>query len=242
MAEPVCVNARIEAVNPLGAGVREIRLHCIAAPRFLPGQYLQIVHGTDSVIPFSIASAPDELPHITLHYLAQAGADDAARMEDLLATESSVDVLLPCGDCGFANPLSRPLLMLAGGSGIAGVRSLLRTLLPAPVAIRLYWGAVGAEDLYLRAELDEMASRYAEFNWTPVSETAADDCRRGRVGEVVAEDVAAGTLDLSEWEVLIAGGPPMVWGSVEVLKHHGLKAERTRSDVFAYAPREDLWD
>lgn len=242
VSEPVRVSARIESVVPLGAGVREIRLHAPAAPRFLPGQYLQIIHGSDSAIPFSIASAPEELPHLTLHYLAQAGVDEAARMDDLLKSETSVDVLLPCGDCGFSSPLSRPLLMLAGGSGIAGVRSLLRSLLPAPVTMKLYWGAAGTEDLYLREELDALASRHAEFSWTPVSETAADDCRKGRIGEVVAEDVATGVLNLSDWEVLIAGGPPMVWGTVEALKSCGLTAAETRSDVFAYAPREDLWD
>lgn len=242
MAEPVRVNARIEAVTPLGAGVREIRLHAAEAPAFLPGQYLQIVHGTDSLIPFSIASAPDELPHITLHYLAQPGADDAARMDAILETESSFELLLPCGNCGFARPLTRPVLALAGGSGIAGVRSLLRALLPAPVAVTLYWGAAAAEDLYLRQELDELASRHATFNWTPASETAAPGCRTGRVGDVVADDVARGRLNLRDWEVLIAGGPPMVWGTVEALKASGLTAEQTRSDVFDYAPRADLWD
>lgn len=242
MSGPVRVNARIEAVKPLGAGVREIHLHASAAPHFLPGQYLQIVHGADSVIPFSIASAPDELPRLTLHYLAQAGAEDAARMDSILETETHVDVLLPYGDCGFEGPLTQPLLALAGGSGIAGVRSLLRTLLPTPVAVKLYWGAAGAEDLYLREELDELASRHLEFSWTPVSEAAAADCRTGVVGDVVAEDIAAGALNLSHWEVLIAGGPPMVWGTVEVLKAHGLKAAQTRSDVFAYAPRAALWD
>lgn len=242
MSEPVRVSARIESVEPLGAGVREIRLHASAAPAFLPGQYLQIVYGTDSFIPFSIASAPAELPYLTLHYLAQAGADDAARMDALLENESSVDVLLPCGDCGFVSPLRRPLLMLAGGSGIAGIRSLLYSLLPSPVSMKLYWGAAAAEDLYLREELDALASRHREFSWTPISESAADDCRQGRVGEVVAEDVAAGVLDLEEWEVLVAGGPPMVWGTVAALKSCGLTAAQTRSDVFAYAPREDLWD
>lgn len=242
MSAPVRVEARIESVKALGAGVREIRLHAGRAPSFLPGQYLQIIHGTDAVIPFSIASAPAELPHLTLHYLAQAGADDALRMDTLLASESSVDILLPCGDCGFASPLRRPLLMLAGGSGIAGVRSLLRSLLPAPVSMKLYWGAAESEDLYLREELDALAARHDEFTWTPVAESPAEGCRKGLVGEVVAEDIAAGLLDLSAWEVLIAGGPPMVWGSVEVLKTCGLTAEQTRSDVFAYAPREDLWD
>ncbi len=242
MAEPVRVNARIEAVKPLGAGVREIRLRAGRAPRFLPGQYLQIRYGSDSWIPFSIASSPDELPYLTLHYLAQPGADDAARMDAILESETQVELLLPCGDCGLPRPLKRPLLALAGGSGIAGIRSLLRTLLPAPVAVKVYWGAATAEDLYLREELDALAIRNAEFTWTPVSETAAPTCRTGRVGDVVAEDIAAGRLNLSDWEVLIAGGPPMVWGTVETLKPFGLTANETRSDVFGYAPRADLWN
>lgn len=242
MAETVRVEARIESVEPLGAGVRGIQLYAPDAPHFLPGQYLQIIDREDSLIPFSIASAPDELPRITLHYLAQAGANDAARMDAILDTRGHIELLLPLGDCGFSKPLTRPLLLLAGGSGIAGVRSLLRTLLPAPVPMKVYWGAATPLDLYLRPELDALSLEHPEFSWTAVAERADSTCRSGRVGEVVAEDVAAGTLDLSRWEVLIAGGPPMVWGTVELLRPCGLTRAQTRSDVFAYAPREDLWD
>ncbi|TVS10605.1 MAG: hypothetical protein EA417_18860 [Gammaproteobacteria bacterium] len=243
MSAPVRVNARIEAVTPLGAGVREIRLRAEGTASFLPGQYLQILHPDGTAIPFSIASAPQELPAITLHYLAQPDSEDATRVESLLTNAEHMDLLLPCGDCGFTAPLARPLLALAGGSGIAQIRSLLRTLLPGPVAIRLYWGAARTEDLYLTSELDAFAAGSDHFTWYPVAEQDAADqrVRQGRVGDVVAADVAAGNLDLSAWQVLIAGGPPMVWGTIDALRPCGLTQAQTFSDVLSYAPRDDLW-
>lgn len=243
MSAPDRVSARIESVTPLGAGVREIRLRAEGPASFLPGHYLQILHPDGAAIPFSIASAPLELPAITLHYLAQPDSEDATRVESLLATAERMDLLLPCGDCGFTAPLARPLLALAGGSGIAQIRSLLHSMLPAPVPLRLYWGAARADDLYLASELDALATRHDGFTWIPVAEAASSDprVRKGRIGDAVAADVTAGELDLSSWEVLIAGGPPMVWGTVAALRHCGLSQTRTRSDVFDYAPRDDLW-
>ncbi len=277
MPEAIRVEARIEAVTPLGAGVREIRLRAASAHDFLPGQYLEILHPDGAPIAFSIASAPNELPHLTLHYLAQLDSEDATRMEALLVTGTTLQLLLPHGACGFTAPLKHPLLALAGGSGVAQVRSILRARLPAPVPVRLYWGAATRDDLYLAAELDELAAQHAEFTWIAVAEEsdleqsdleqsnleqsnleqsnlekaasfdpaagtgATATMRRGRVADAVAADIAAGELELEAWQVLVAGGPPMVWGTVKALRPLGLCAEQTLSDVFSYAPRDDLW-
>lgn len=264
MTETVRVDARIEAVTPVGAGVQEIHLLAAADCDFLPGQYLEILPPQGAPIAFSIASAPSELPRLTLHYLPQPGSADATRMDALLTGGGMLQLCLPLGACGFAAPLEHPLLALAGGSGIAQVRSVLRALLPAPVPVRLYWGTATPDDLYLAAELDALAARHAGFTWVPIAEgsdpersdpegraraaasrkSPVEDVARirpGRVADAVAADVAAGALDLAAWQVLVAGGPPMVWGTVTALRPLGLGPEQTRSDVFSYAPRDDLW-
>lgn len=243
MSDPQRLTARIADVRPLGGGVREIRLQADARPvDFLPGQYLLIQHPDGSAIPFSIASAPAEWPRLTLHYLAQPDSEDALRMDDILAVEQTLELELPHGDCGIATPLEQPLLMLAGGSGIAQVRSILRSLLPqSSRPLRVYWGTASARDLYLQAELNALARAHLMFSWEGVTESGDPGTRQGLVADAVISDVARGTLSLPDWQVLIAGGPAMVWGTVEALVPHGLQRSRTRADAFSYAPRTDVW-
>ncbi len=238
---------RIEGVlappRELGAGVLgvDIRLDGDPGP-VLAGQYVLLVHPDGSAIPFSLASPPRDLPQLTLHYRSTAGSDDARRMDEILARPGPITVELGHGDCGVRAPLARPLVMIAGGTGIAQARSIALELADrAEQDLVLYWGARSASELYAREEFDALAARSPRFRWVAAVEHASEGARTGTAAAVVAEDVARGELDLGAVDVLLCGGPPMVWGTVEALRPHGLTEARTRSDVFAYAPREDLW-
>ena len=227
----------------LGAGVVAVDIHLGALPEGVrAGHYLLLHHPDGSTIPFSIASPPHELPALTLHYRPTPGSDDARRMDEILARPGPVTVDLPHGTCGVDADLLRPLVMLAGGTGIAQARSIALEIADQATAdVHLYWGARTEADLYARTEFDALAARAARFTWTGAVETPAEGLRSGTVAAVVAEDVAAGTLDLGAVDVLLCGGPPMVWATVAQLRGCGLTEARTRSDVFDYAPRDDLW-
>ena len=238
------VMAVIERIDALGAGVIAIDLLLGGpSPSFQPGQYLLVVDPGGPPIAFSIASPPAALPRIALHYRPTPGSDDALRMDRLLKEGEKLTLDLPHGDCGVSHPLLRPLVLIAGGTGISQARSIVHALAhEAAASIHLYWGGASADALYARGEFDELAARTRRFAWTGAVERPTTGLRTGKVAEVVAEDVAAGQLDLGGCDVLLCGGPPMVWGTVSALRRIGLAEAQTRSDVFAYAPREDLWD
>ena len=247
MTGPTRVDARLTAVTPIGAGVLALDFD-LAGQRatFLPGQYLAVVTEDGSEVPFSIASTPAELPGLTLHYRPTPDSDDARRMDALVAKARrapvEVALSLPLGECGVAAPTQRPLLLVAGGTGISQAWSVARALAPLTTeAIRLYWGARSADDLYLRRGFDELAAACARFTWVGISEAPAADLRSGLTADVVAADAAAGIIDLATSDVLLCGGPPMVWATVERLRDAGLTADNCRADVFDYAPRDDLW-
>jgi CDP-4-dehydro-6-deoxyglucose reductase len=240
---PVRVEGVLAPPRELGAGVFgvDIRLQSDPGP-VLPGQYVLLVHPDGTAIPFSLASPPRELPQLTLHYRSSAGSEDARRMDEILARPGPCTVELGHGDCGVCAPLARPLVMIAGGTGIAQARSIALELAEhAEQDLVLYWGARAAADLYARDEFDALAGRAPHFRWIAAVEDGPAGARLGTVAEVVAQDAAAGRIDLGTVDVLLCGGPPMVWGTVTALRPHGLTEARTRSDVFDYAPREDLW-
>lgn len=239
--------SRIDGVlappRELGAGVLGVDIRLASDPGpVLAGQYVLLIHPDGSAIPFSLASPPRELPNLSLHYRASVGSDDARRMDEILARPGAVTVELGHGDCGMAAPLQRPLVMIAGGTGIAQARSIALELAEgAEQDLILYWGVRSSADLYARDEFDALAARAPRFRWIAAGEEAEAGLRRGTAAEVVAQDIVDGTLDLTAADVLLCGGPPMVWGTVAALRPQGLTEAQTRSDVFAYAPREDLW-
>lgn len=239
------LRADLQSVTPLGADMLDVRLRLESAPAgVLAGHYVLLHHPDGARIPFSLASAPRDLPTLHLHYQPTPG-DDARRVDELLAAGGELELTLPCGRCGITGPIERPLLLVAGGTGISQVRAVLHELLETSAApVRLYWGVAREDDLYLAAELDALAQRHACFEWLAAVEASAPTAHaggRGRVGDLLAEHVAAGRLRLEDWDLLLAGGPPMVWGTVERLRGVGLTEAQTRSDVFEYAPRDDLW-
>lgn len=237
------VSAVIERVAALGAGVFEIGLKLgESPPSFLPGQYLHVIDPSGARIAFSIASPPQALPDLVLHYRPTPGSDDAQRIDRLLKTSKTLSLELPHGDCGVSLPLTRPLILIAGGTGVSQARSIALALAEdATAPIHLYWGGGTAAALYAREEFDDLATRAEHFNWTGAVEAPTHGLRTGTAAQVVTEDVAAGRLDLDQSDVLLCGGPPMVWGTVSALRAIGLAEARTRSDVFSYAPRDDLW-
>jgi NAD(P)H-flavin reductase len=97
--------------------------------QYLPGQaaYLQ-PRGADKRRPYSIASAPEETEqHGLLEFLVQTeGNGSAGLAADLLKPSTPVAVEGPLGSFTFPDhPRERRFVFIAGGTGIAPLRSML---------------------------------------------------------------------------------------------------------------------
>ena len=102
---------------------------------FRAGQavYLQ-PEGADKPRPYSIASAPEETDRTGLvEFLVQVGSDGASGLTpDILRRGAPVIVDGPLGSFVFPDqPVERRFLFIAGGTGIAPLRSMLRHVLLA---------------------------------------------------------------------------------------------------------------
>ena len=237
--------ARLEALEPLTDDIRrlDLRVQEPADFSFLPGQYVDLwVPGSDEARrSFSMANLPGD-GRIELMVKCYPGG----RFSGLLDTS-----LRPGDELRFTGPYGafhlrrsgRPVLMVAGGSGMAPILSLLRELAERRTdrMVRFFYGARTGHDLFHLEEIAALGSRIADFRFTPVLSEAGlgDDWGAemphalGLVHERVGEYLASG--EMQDLEAYMCGPPPMIDAASELLAHHGVDDSRIFHDKFTIA-------
>ncbi len=167
MPNPLPRTFRISSIRRATFSTRIVRLALDgAAFPYLPGQAVTLgIEGADeTVVPYSIASAPEETAqHGALDFLIKVEASGrwGHRFEGLVRG-MRVSLLGPYGTFTFpTRPRERRFLFIAGGTGIAPVRSMLRHLELArvPGRARLLYSARTPGDFPYLPDLRGMMRR-----------------------------------------------------------------------------------
>jgi CDP-4-dehydro-6-deoxyglucose reductase len=179
---------------------------------------------------------------LELHVRRVAGGGFTQRLFEQLAVGALLRIEAPIGQFAYESG-PEPLLLVAGGTGFAPIKSILRTELETTRAdaagrpIHLFWGARHPIDLYEDALLRDWVSAYPRLRYTAVlSEATATTAAHQRLGWV-HEVVLAEYADLPRCDAWIAGPPALIEAARVALGKAGLAAERLRFDSFDYAPR-----
>jgi CDP-4-dehydro-6-deoxyglucose reductase, E3 len=226
--------ARIVSIAHHDSGVRLVTLTLAAPFPFLAGQYLNVVHPGGARIPMSIASPPDRLPQLELHFRPLPGVPDAALMNELLAewpdTSRELQLDGPFGEVCFDGPCDKDVLLIAGGSGIAQCLSIIEHLRAAGQThrVRLVWSVTHASQLYRDAALRDFADwlDYVAVVDSPGGENGAIRWLRREIPRRAGR-------------VVVSGGPGFVYAVADALNELTEDPADTsiESDVFSYAPR-----
>ncbi len=231
------INVAVRHVTRATPRTRQIHL-AIADPdfRFVAGQAVMVgLHGSPLRKPYSIASAPWEVTKTgVLQLLAQV--DDTSALDphlELAAPGTVIDLEGPFGT--FALPAAaehRPLLLVAGGTGIAPLRSMLMDRLsrPAVPAIALIYSARSPEEFAYRVEIDALvrAGRIAAHFTATRADTGAWDGRRGRI----EEDLLRLALPAQDAHCLICGPPQLVDDARRLLRTLGVPEAHILTDQY----------
>ncbi|MER6973005.1 benzoate 1,2-dioxygenase electron transfer component BenC [Nocardioides sp. NPDC000445] len=175
---------------------------------FLPGQYVNIaVPGTEVTRSYSFANAPHEERLVFLVKLTPGGAM-STWLTERAAVGDEVTFTGPNGSF-FLREARRPVLMLAGGTGLAPVLSMLRQLDVdgCDRGGRLVHGVSTDDDLVKLDEVEELVSRLPGFTWDHcVSDPSSTAANKGYVMSLIGDE------DLHDGDVAIylCGPPPMV--------------------------------
>ena len=235
---------RVERLERLAPDVMAVwlRLPAVEDFRFRAGQYLDVMLADGRRRSFSIASPPHDAGLIELHVRRVSGGEFTAQLFDQTRPGALLRIEGPLGQFVYREPEradgADPALLIAGGTGFAPIKALLRHVLETGGRrpLHLYWGARHAVDLYEDGWVRERLARFPQFHYIPVlSAPAGDEAQRYRTG-MVHTAVLADFADLAAAEVYAAGPPAMIAALRATLPAQGLRAERLYFDSFEYAP------
>lgn len=225
---------RIASLDRLAPTIMRVRLRLPAVEEFnfIPGQYIDVLPGDGRRRSFSIASAPADGPVVELHVQRASQSGFTAQLFDTLRVGALLRIEGPLGNLQFQRDSPRPALMVAGGTGYAPLRAMLRQLLAEGDRrpLTLYWGARTQQETYEDAWLRELACTRPAFVYQPVlTESPEPGFATGRIDELVLRDHP----DLAGFDVYAAGPPAMVEALRSACIAHGLPPEQLRFDSFA---------
>jgi NAD(P)H-flavin reductase/ferredoxin len=229
-------DTRVAAVEFLTADIAAVRLDLVDSRiEFTAGQFVNLeIPGTGLQRTFSLANCPAQDDRVELIVkLYPDGAFSRFLREDA-AAGTGVRVHGPYGQLKL-HLSHRPVLMIAGGSGLAPLLSMLRDCgergFDRPVT--MFFGARTAGDLYLVEAIEEIGAALPEFEFIPVlSESWAADWS-GATGLVT--DAIAAWRDTLAHDAYLCGPPPMISAAIPLLTGAGIRPRNIYFDAFTPA-------
>jgi len=229
------LSCKVTSVEAITDTVYRVRLIPEADFTFRAGQYLMVVMDERDKRPFSLASTPMEKEIIELHI----GASDlnlyAMAVMDRIRDDRQITVDIPHGDAWLREDSSRPIVLIAGGTGFSYARSILLTALAQQPdrEIAIYWGGRELQHLYDLEELNALAVKHPNLRVVPVVEQPEEGWqgRSGTVLTAVLQDF--GTL--AEHDIYIAGRFEMAKIARDLFcNERSAREDRLFGDAFAF--------
>jgi ferredoxin-NAD(P)+ reductase (naphthalene dioxygenase ferredoxin-specific) len=230
MLPPVrSLRARVVALDQVARLVSRVRLEVEGTPLvFLAGQYAELSFDGRSARSYSMANPPDD-PILEFH-VRHFGGVASSYVADRLQIGARVQLRGPYGNAYLRKPF-RPIIAVAGSTGLAPIRSIVLTALARGHGqlIHVFFGVRDEPDLYGMDELRSRAQQHPGFHITPV--LSKPEAPTGRVTGLVHEVLAQALASLAGFDLYLAGPPPMV----EAARATALALGAERQAIFADA-------
>jgi CDP-4-dehydro-6-deoxyglucose reductase, E3 len=216
-----------------------VKLPALEPFAFLAGQYVDFLLEGGRRRSYSIASPPHAPEHLELHLRRVPGGGFTEQVFETLGERSLLRLEGPLGGFWLREDSPRPMLMIAGGTGFAPIKSMLQHLVHAGNRrpVHFYWGVRRPRDLYEGALVESWAAVHDWLRFTPVmSEPVTEDGWAGRRGWV-HEAVLADYPTLAGVDVYAAGPPALIAAVQACFPAQGLPPGQLYFDSFEYAAR-----
>jgi benzoate/toluate 1,2-dioxygenase reductase subunit len=201
------------------------------ALHFLPGQYVNItVPGTNEHRSYSFSSKPGAAQASFLIRNVPGGLMSGWLTEQA-APGAKMQFVGPQGSF-FLRGVDRPVVMLAGGTGLAPLLSMLEVLADEGTGqpIHLIYGVTKDGDLVEMDRIEALADRLPTFTWSCcVADPESGQPLKGYVTEHLKDE----HLNAGDCDVYLCGPPPMVEAVRKFFSEKGVSPAHFHYEKFA---------
>jgi ferredoxin-NAD(P)+ reductase (naphthalene dioxygenase ferredoxin-specific) len=198
---------------------------------FTAGQYARVHFPGLPPRDYSMASLPGE-DVLEFHIRMVPDGGVSTFVHNDLKLGDNVRVEGPYGISYLRQKHTGPIVALAGGSGLAPVKSIVESALAdgAEQPIHMYFGVRAEQDVYLEDHFQTLARKHENFTFEIVlsDPEGATDRRNGYLVDIVADDFE----DMDGSKAYLAGPPIMVETCVGKLKEMRVRNEDCHADAF----------
>jgi propane monooxygenase reductase subunit len=218
--------------------IRAIRLRLVDPPSmpFVAGQFVNVeIPGTTDTRAYSFANPPSENGHVDLIVKVLPGGRFSALLEDALPLGAGIRVHGPFGQLRVR--LShRPIVMIAGGSGLAPILSMLADLADKGNArpVTVFFGVRGADDLFCLDRIAAIQRAMPALELVPALSHSWPADWSGETG-LVTEVLTRRLPSVAGHDAYVCGPPPCIDAAVPLLLARGVRRQNVYFDVFTPA-------
>jgi Na+-transporting NADH:ubiquinone oxidoreductase subunit F len=235
-------STEVISLRELTYDIKEITLKLVEPSeiKFRAGQYIQFqvpeYELTKESIyrAYSVASQPSVKDTVELEIRLVPNGICTTYVFNYLKEGDRITINGPYGEF-FLRESSRDIVFIAGGSGMAPIKSILYDMLERGIDRKAtyFFGARAVRDLFLLDEMKDLERSMKNFTFVPaLSEPEESDSWKGETGlitEVLDRHLNSG-VDI---EAYLCGSPGMIDASVKVLAQKGMPEELIYYDKFA---------
>lgn len=218
---PARFRTRFESYRAITPDMGVIAFKAERAAQFVAGQYAMLTIGAGAQTrAYSMSNTANDEGLWEFIIRAVPGGAVSPRFSQL-SVGDEVEIDGPFGVAYFRTEIARPVVGIAGGSGLAPVLSILRSAgmnAGFSQTLALFYGGRGPSDIPdIRLMLGEVAGRVSFHPAVSVPELAQAEGWTGEVGFVHEQVPSKLELPLAAYEYYMAGPPVMIESVVRML-------------------------
>ena len=227
--------AAISDVRQLSASTIALSIKGEALSRlaFLPGQYVNLkVPGSEQTRAYSFSSLQKD-GEVSFLIRNVPGGLMSSFLTNLAKAGDSMSLTGPLGSF-YLRPIRRPLLLLAGGTGLAPFTAMLEKIAEqgSEHPLHLIYGVTNDFDLVELDRLQALAARIPNFTYSAC--VANPDSQYPHKG-YVTQHIEPGHLNDGDVDVYLCGPPPMVEAVSQYVREQGITPANFYYEKFAAA-------
>jgi CDP-4-dehydro-6-deoxyglucose reductase/ferredoxin-NAD(P)+ reductase (naphthalene dioxygenase ferredoxin-specific) len=226
------LDCRVVRLGDATHDIKRIRLEIASGGPFdfSAGQFASVTFAGCPPRDYSMANVPGD-PVLEFHVRRTEGGATSTHVAEKLKVGDHVRVEGPFGTSYLRESHRGPIIAVAGGSGMAPIKSVIEHALQKglPQHIYFYFGVRTQRDLYLQDHFAALAERHKNLHFTPVlSDGNGAALRQGLVHEAVAADFD----EFDGCKAYLAGPPVMVEAATRLFEQRGMRRVDIHADAF----------